>query len=210
MKTIKQTYDEMTLSPHRKEIILHNLLLHNSSHETSFKHSKVILSIVTICIIAFIIIPHILINQKKENTLINPKNTNQINCTLNDIPHDISNIELQNMNFYVYANTRVFHQDILDAFIDDVHKNQTSYIRIAVSTDEGDPILTEVYFNPEKGVTIYYDTTRDDFGVQALSEYHYQKIGVYQETLYAYNHELNQNVIENNEAFFITYTHLQS
>ncbi|WP_157844126.1 DUF4362 domain-containing protein [Candidatus Stoquefichus sp. SB1] len=114
------------------------------------------------------------------------------------------------MNFYVYANTRVFHQDILDSFINDIYKNQPCHIRIAISTDEGDPILTEVYFNPEKGVTIYYDTTRDDFGVQALSEYHYQKIGVYQETLYAYNHELNQNVIENNEAFFITYTHLQS
>lgn len=209
MKTMKDIYDNISISPQRKEILLNQLLNQPSSKQSSFKNTKLLLSIITVCIIMFIAAFHISTPSTNQVIFTSPKNTSQTNCTLDSISYDISNQELQNLNFFIYNNIRVYNQDILDSFIKDINNHQSSHIRIAITTDEGDPILTEVYYHPQNGVTIYYDTTRDRFGQQTLTQYHYQKIGVYENTLYAYNNELNQQTIDNHETFSIVYILLQ-
>lgn len=206
MKTIKQSYDTIKMNNHRKQVILDNILTQSSVSKEYFRYKKFIFSVVLICIIAFIGIQYIPINPL-NTPLENHKNASNTKTTLDTVPYNITLQELQDLDFYIFANGIIYNPQIIHSFIDDIDNTKPSHVRIAIVTDEGDPILNEIYYHPQNGVTLYNDTTRDQFGPKNLTKEFYQKIGVYDDAIYAYNTELTKETIDQNKACFITYTH---
>ena len=63
--------------------------------------------------------------------------------------------------------------------------------------------MLDVQYQNNK-VTIFYDATRDKYGVDSkITKQEFKSLGIYENTLYAYNDLLNQDTINNNQAYYI-------
>ena len=88
---------------------------------------------------------------------------------LSGCTNQYSSKSLAEKDYLVYGQLNIDNYDLLLNFIDLYNKKQNSELKIAVFTDEGDPILHKISFS-DNVITYSYDSTHDDNGYKEKLE----------------------------------------
>lgn len=192
---IKESYQKIRLDEQSQDRILETLL--NSQQTKTQKNYKPIVIFITTFL--FIIIP---LSMKKP--LMNAEYESSMSQLYN-LSSDITLDEMKKYDFYIQTNHKTFHQDIMNSFLQDVDNKISSSIIIVHLTIEGDPILQDIHYTPEK-TTIYRDASRDRFGKSSEIEIlEFNHLGVLENNLYAYNENLHLDTVVDENIYHITY-----
>jgi len=206
MKTIKESYDDIQLDQQTKERLLAQLL----EPQPQKKKSNFIPIVSSLLAVSFLFMIILLPNsgnrfleQNIGSSVDTPKispNKNQL--TLDSLPADLTIEQLIDYGFYINVHDKEYNRKVLQQFLRNVENKTDCSIRLAFVTIEGDPILIEVFYDKEE-VKIFHDSTRDQFGERDITSYTYKQIGIFNDSLYAYNDELNEESINHNETYYI-------
>lgn len=77
----------------------------------------------------------------------------------------ISSTEAAKKGYVVYGNSGVLNYELLEQFLEKINLPESSTVKFAIYTDEGDPIFHTLEFNGDsKEFTYTYDSRDDEFG----------------------------------------------
>lgn len=205
MNPIQKAYQHIQMDNQSKKEVLQDILSSQPKQKRINDRYKMITLSCCICI-AFICF--ILFMPKKPNTAnpsTQPSKQNQTNTNseLYSLPSEISLEDMKTYPFYIRVHQDDYHQELLTQFLNHIENQENASLIIVQYTIEGDPILLDVQYQNNK-VTIFYDATRDKYGVDSkITKQEFKSLGIYENTLYAYNDLLNQDTINNNQAYYI-------
>lgn len=205
MNPIQKAYQHIQMDNQSKKEVLQDILsLSSKTKRINDRYKMITLS----CCICIAFICFILFMPKSQTLQTHQHNLqNKIRQTqILELAHYLSEISLEDMKtypFYIRVHQDDYHQELLTQFLNHIENQEKASLIIVQYTIEGDPILLDVQYQNNK-VTIFYDATRTKYGVDSkITKQEFKSLGIYENTLYAYNDLLNQDTINNNQAYYI-------
>lgn len=205
MNSIQKAYQDIQMDSQSKKEILQDILSSQPKQKKLHFQYKTIALSCCICIALLCLIMFIPKNSNTTNPLAQSSKQDQTNknSQLYSLPSEISLEEMKSYSFYIRTYQTDYHQELFTQFLNHIENHEKTSLIIVQFTVEGDPILLDIQYQNDK-VTIFYDATRDKYGVfPKITKQEFQYIGIYKNTLYAYDGALNQNTIDNNQAYYI-------
>lgn len=196
---IKESYHKIRLDEQSQDRILETLLSSQETVKTKMNYKPLISFALTFF---FILIPLYFGSMGKSSApMENPESRSE----LYSIPSEFTLEELINQDFYILTSDQTYNQDIMNTFLHNIDNKISSSIIIVHLTIEGDPILQDIHYTPEK-TTIYRDASRDQFGKSSEIEIlEFNHLGVLENNLYAYNENLHLDTVVDENIYHITY-----
>ena len=184
---------------------------------------------ILVCIILFIIVFFVVFHIKKSNNKLN--NETSTNTTVNEtktiedikspedlysaisvdilplkqFPENYSIYDAIEDGYFVVSGAKAHNDNLYEEFMNAYKGKKQAFIRIVNTTDEGDVVLYDVAYLPQKDkVYIITDYTRDDFSSiddRKIEVTEYEKIGTYNSYWVAYNGDIK--TAKENDIFYI-------
>lgn len=176
MNPIQKAYQHIQMDNQSKKEVLQDIL---SSHPKPKRINDRYKMITLSCCKCIAFICFILFMPKKPNTAnpsTQPSKQNQTNTNseLYSLPSEISLEDMKTYPFYIRVHQDDYHQELLTQFLNHIE-------------------------NQEKASLIIVQ-----YGVDSkITKQEFKSLGIYENTLYAYNDLLNQDTINNNQAYYI-------
>lgn len=108
-----------------------------------------------------------------------PSPTAPFAIALNKLPKEYASEAAAANGDYVNVHGQISNEDKLTAFLDAASAKKRAAVRMVQYTVEGDPIISDIIFDGGK-FTVWYDTTRDAFGEQKITQSEYQNMLEYE------------------------------
>ena len=130
-----------------------------------------------------------------------PGNTCDVDTSITKIeliPEDFTIEDSKNAGYFAVADGKYFNKESYDTFSNNANEGIDGVLRIVTLTEEGDIVITDLHYEDKK-FRVVRDETRDrNSKDEFIMAYNFDKIGIYNNKVYAYNgSKLTKSIVNN-------------
>lgn len=120
------------------------------------------------------------------------------------IPDGYTIDEAVEAGYFVAKDGVYYNKESYDTFSNDINNGNDGVLRIVTFTQDGDMIITDLHYENKK-FKVVRDATRDRYSMDGfINAYSYERIGMYNNKLYAYNGDrLDEDIINSDKALYL-------